>query len=72
MRINRYDEQVRRLKEKGLKQADFEDYLMMHKYGIPPEGGWAIGLQRFTQNMLRLPNIKEATIFPRDVQRLRP
>lgn len=72
MRINRYDEQVRRLKEKGLKQADFEDYLMMHKYGIPPEGGWAIGLQRFTQNMLQLPNIKEATIFPRDVQRLRP
>ena len=72
MRINRYDEQVKRLKEKGLKPADFEDYLMMHKYGIPPEGGFAIGLQRFTQNMLRLPNIKEATIFPRDVQRLRP
>ncbi len=72
MRINRYDEQVARLQEKGLNPADFEDYLTMHKYGIPPEGGFAIGLQRLTQNVLGLANIKEATIFPRDVQRLRP
>lgn len=72
LRINRYDEQLQRIKDKGLKPADFEDYLMMHKYGIPPEGGFAIGLQRLTQNVLGLANIKEATIFPRDVQRLRP
>ncbi len=72
MRINRYDEQVQRIVDKGLNPADFEDYLMMHKYGIPPEGGFAIGLQRLTQNVLGLSNVKEATIFPRDVQRLRP
>ncbi len=72
LRIHRYDEQVKRLKEKGMNPNDFSDYLMMHKYGIPPEGGFAIGLQRLTQNILSLPNIKEATIFPRDVQRLRP
>lgn len=72
MRINRYDEQLQRIIDKGLNPADFEDYLMMHKFGIPPEGGFAIGLQRLTQNVLKLPNIKEATIFPRDVQRLRP
>lgn len=72
MRINRYDEQMARIREKGLDPAQFEDYLMMHKYGIPPEGGWAIGLQRLTQNILGLSNVKEATIFPRDVQRLRP
>ncbi len=72
MRINRYDEQLARIKEKGLNPADFEDYLTMHKYGIPPEGGFAIGLQRLTQNVLGLSNVKEATIFPRDVQRLRP
>ena len=72
MRINRYDEQVARLKEKGMNPDDFTDYLMMHKYGIPPEGGFAIGLQRLTQNILGLSNVKEATIFPRDVQRLRP
>jgi len=72
MRVNRYDEQVARIIDKGLNPADFEDYLMMHKYGIPPEGGFGLGLQRLTQNILGLANIKEATIFPRDVQRLRP
>lgn len=72
MRVNRYDEQVQALKDKGLNPADFEDYLTMHKFGIPPEGGFGMGLQRLTQNILGLANIKEATIFPRDVQRLRP
>lgn len=72
MRVNRYDDQVQALKDKGLDPAQFEDYLMMHKYGIPPEGGFGMGLQRLTQNILGLGNVKEATIFPRDVQRLRP
>ncbi len=71
-RVNKYEEQVQRLKDKGLNPDDFADYLMMHKFGIPPEGGWGMGLQRLTQNVLGLDNIKEATIFPRDVQRLRP
>jgi len=72
LRVNRYDEQVQRLKDKGLDPVQFEDYLAMHKYGMPPEGGFGMGLQRLTQNVLGLANIKEATIFPRDVQRLRP
>lgn len=72
LRVNRYDEQVQAMKDKGLDPADFEDYLTMHKFGIPPEGGFGMGLQRLTQNILGLANIKEATIFPRDVQRLRP
>ncbi len=72
MRINKYEDQVARIKEKGLNPDHFEDYLMMHKFGIPPEGGFGMGLQRLTQNVLGLSNIKEATIFPRDVQRLRP
>lgn len=72
MRVNKYDEQVQAIKDKGLDPSQFEDYLMMHKYGIPPEGGFGMGLQRLTQNLLGLSNVKEATIFPRDVQRLRP
>jgi nondiscriminating aspartyl-tRNA synthetase len=72
MRVNKYADQVQAIKDKNLDPEQFEDYLMMHKYGIPPEGGFGIGLQRLTQNILSLPNIKEATIFPRDVQRLRP
>jgi nondiscriminating aspartyl-tRNA synthetase len=71
-RIHNYEEQVKRIKEKGLNPDDFEGYLEMHKYGIPPEGGFGMGLQRVTQNLLGLGNIKEATIFPRDVQRLTP
>jgi nondiscriminating aspartyl-tRNA synthetase len=71
-RVNEYEMQVARIIEKGLNPADFEGYLEMHKYGIPPEGGFGMGLQRLTQNLLSLPNIKEATIFPRDVQRLTP
>ena len=72
MRVNKYADQVQALKDKDLDPAQFEDYLMMHKYGIPPEGGFGMGLQRLTQNILGLANVKEATIFPRDVQRLRP
>jgi nondiscriminating aspartyl-tRNA synthetase len=72
LRENRYDEQVERIKAKGLNPEQFEDYLMMHKFGIPPEGGFGMGLQRLTQNILGLANVKEASIFPRDVQRLRP
>lgn len=72
MRVNRYDDQIQAIKDKGLDPTQFEDYLMMHKYGIPPEGGFGLGLQRLTQNILGLANVKEATIFPRDVQRLRP
>lgn len=71
-RVHEYDMQVRQIKEHGLDPAMFEDYLTMHKYGIPPEGGFGLGVQRFTQNLLGLGNIKEATIFPRDVQRLHP
>jgi nondiscriminating aspartyl-tRNA synthetase len=71
-RINEYEMQVKRIKEKGLNPEDFEGYLQMHKYGIPPEGGFGMGLQRLTMNLLGLSNIKEATIFPRDVVRLTP
>lgn len=71
-RVHEYEMQVARLIEKGLNPEDFEGYLEMHKYGIPPEGGFGMGLQRFTQNLLSISNIKEATIFPRDVQRLTP
>lgn len=71
-RINEYEMQVERIKAKGLNPDDFEGYLEMHKFGIPPEGGFGMGLQRLTMNLLGIGNIKEATIFPRDVQRLTP
>ncbi|MBR5773864.1 MAG: aspartate--tRNA(Asn) ligase [Clostridia bacterium] len=71
-RIHDYAEQVAKMERLGMNVADFEDYLTMHKYGMPPHGGMGLGLERIVQNMLGLQNIKEATAFPRDRERLRP
>ena len=49
---------------------NFEMYLQAFKYGMPPEGGFAIGAERITMNVLGLKNIREATAFPRDMERV--
>ena len=61
-----------RLKVKGLKPKDFKSYIDSFRYGAPPHGGWSIGLERFTQVLLSLNNIREAVMFPRDRDRLVP
>jgi len=71
-RINDYDAQVAKMKRLGMNIEDFSDYLMMHKYCMPPHGGMGIGLERFVMRMLKLDNIKFATAFPRDRERLNP
>ena len=71
-RIHDYAEQVAKMERRGMDISDFEDYLTMHKYGMPPHGGMGIGLERIVQNILGLDNIKQATAFPRDRDRLRP
>lgn len=69
-RVHEYDTLVRKLKEKGLKEEDFSFYLQTFKYGIAPHGGWGMGLERLTQKVLNLDNIKEATLFPREINRI--
>ena len=71
-RIHDYQEQVEKMKKRGMDIDEFEDYLTMHKYGMPPHGGMGLGLERIVQNILGLDNIKQATAFPRDRDRLRP
>lgn len=71
-RIHDYAEQVAKMERRGMDTSDFEDYLTMHKYGMPPHGGMGLGLERIVQNILGLDNIKQATAFPRDRDRLRP
>lgn len=71
-RIHDYAEQVAKMEKRGMDISDFEDYLTMHKYGMPPHGGMGLGLERIVQNILGLDNIKQATAFPRDRDRLRP
>ena len=71
-RIHDYEAQVAKMERRGMNVEDFEDYLTMHKYGMPPHGGLGLGLERIVQNILGLENIKQATAFPRDRDRLRP
>jgi aspartyl-tRNA synthetase len=63
---------IERIKVKGLNPKSFESYIDSFRYGAPPHAGWAIGLERITQIICGLDNIKEATMFPRDRDRLTP
>jgi nondiscriminating aspartyl-tRNA synthetase len=69
-RIHKYHDLVARIKERGLKPENFSFYLQAFKYGMPPHGGCSTGLERLTMKMLNLPNVKEATAFPRDMHRI--
>lgn len=61
-----------RIKAKKLNPKNFESYIDSFKYGSPQHSGWSIGLERFTQTLLGLNNIREAVLFPRDRDRLTP
>lgn len=70
-RINNYQQLQEKIKSRGQNPADFEiPYGQAFKYGMPPEGGFAIGLERITQNILGLENIRQASLFPRDMERV--
>lgn len=71
-RIHDYDMQVQKMLDRKMDPERFSDYLMIHKYGMPPHGGLGIGLERLTYKLLKLSNIREATLFPRDINRLTP
>jgi aspartyl-tRNA synthetase len=61
---------VARIKERGMNPDKFSFYLQAFKYGMPPHGGCSTGLERFTARMLNVPNVKEASLFPRDLNRI--
>jgi len=63
---------IERIKAKGLNPKNFQAYIDSFRYGSPPHAGWSIGLERLTQVICGLDNIKEATMFPRDRDRLVP
>lgn len=69
-REHRYDVLVEKMKWKGLDPEKFSFYLQAFKYGMPPHGGLGMGLERLTARFLGLPNVKEATLFPRDINRI--
>ncbi len=63
---------IERLKMKGLNPKNFSSYIDSFRFGAPPHAGWSIGLERLTQILCGLDNVKEATMFPRDRDRLTP
>ena len=71
-RINDYEMLEENIIKFGLNPEDFDFYLDTFKYGMPPHGGFAIGLERLTMKILKLSNIREATLVPRDMKRLTP
>ncbi|MFX1564213.1 MAG: amino acid--tRNA ligase-related protein, partial [Promethearchaeota archaeon] len=71
-RIHRYDMLLDALKAAGLRPRIFAFYIEPFKFGAPPHGGLAIGIERLTMQMLGFENIREACLFPRDRTRLVP
>mgnify|MGYP001583620831 CR=1 FL=1 len=69
-RIHNYESLVERIKERRMDPEKFSYYLQTFKYGMPSHGGSSTGLERFTARMLELSNVKEATAFPRDMNRI--
>lgn len=71
-RIHIPDLLIERLKAKGLNPENFKSYVDAFRYGAPYHAGWSIGLERLTMKMTGRENIREATMFPRDRNRLTP
>lgn len=71
-RIHNVDILKTKIKEKGLIVSSFETYLKTFRYGMPPHGGFGLGIDRLIMQMLNLENIREAVLFPHDRRRLEP
>ena len=71
-RLHRYGDYLAALASRGLSPAPFETYLDAFRYGMPPHGGFAIGLERLLMQLTGAPNLRLTTLFPRDLNRLAP
>lgn len=71
-RLHRADEYDRALQARGINAAPLDWYLEAFRHGMPPHGGFAIGLERFVARLTGAQNVRETTLFPRDLQRLTP
>ncbi len=71
-RLHRYGDYLAALAERQLSTAPFESYLETFRYGMPPHGGFAIGLERLLMQLTGASNLRETTLFPRDMGRLVP
>lgn len=71
-RIHDYQELLDKIASRGMTTEGMEQYLMAFKHGMPPHGGLGIGLERLTMQLCQEENVRETTLFPRDMSRLEP
>ncbi|BCY06465.1 aspartate--tRNA(Asn) ligase [Actinoplanes sp. L3-i22] len=71
-RLHRYEDYVAALSASGEPLAAYAGYLDTFRYGMPPHGGWAIGLERLVARLIGAANVREVTAFPRDPHRVAP
>jgi nondiscriminating aspartyl-tRNA synthetase len=71
-RLHRYGDYLAALARAGEPTEPYESYLDVFRHGMPPHGGFAIGLERFLMRLLEVGNVREVTLFPRDLHRLAP
>jgi nondiscriminating aspartyl-tRNA synthetase len=71
-RLHRYADYLAALERAGQPPEPFEGYLEAFRYGMPPHGGFAIGLERVVMQLVGAQNVRETTLFPRDLHRLSP
>jgi len=71
-RLHRYSDYLPALKSRNDSPDNYSSYLSTFAHGMPPHGGFAIGLERWISRLIEADNIRYATLFPRDVQRLEP
>jgi nondiscriminating aspartyl-tRNA synthetase len=71
-RLHRYEDYIAAMDRRGIAPEPFADYLQAFRHGMPPHGGFAIGLERFAMQILGLSNLRLAALFPRDLTRVRP
>jgi nondiscriminating aspartyl-tRNA synthetase len=71
-RLHRYPDYLAAIRARGEDPAAYSDYLEAFAHGMPPHGGFAIGLERWTARLAQAENVREVTLFPRDLHRLAP
>ena len=71
-RIHDYHQLIEKIEKRGMTTEGMDAYLMAFKHGMPPHGGLGIGMERLTMKLLGEDNVRETTLFPRDLSRLEP
>jgi aspartyl-tRNA synthetase len=71
-RINHKDQLVERMTKQGLKHEAFDYHLRVFDYGVPPHAGFGLGLERLLMALTKVENIRDVTLYPRDIDRLAP